>query len=190
MIIDLKDIIDDDLNYTYFSQKAEHAMTKISSLKSFPFRNGRLDYEGYDFYCPFLSMIFHLKITPHVAKILNKEIIPSFCYTRLYFPGSKLNVHKDRPACEITVSHCHYGKPWKIFILEDEFITQTGTSICYEGIDKEHCRISPTLSRTLYSFYHWVEKGGKYEEFKYDTSEKLEKVYMQIKKMGLDKSYI
>ena len=185
MIIDLEGKINDDLIYTYFSQKIDHAMKKISSLKSFPFRNGRLGYEGYDFYGDYLSMIFHLKITPLVSKILNKEIIPSFCYTRMYFKGSKLNVHKDRPACEITVSHCHYGKPWKIFILEDSFTTETGTSICYQGIDKEHGRITPTLSRTLYSFYHWVEKGGKYEEFKYDTSEDLKKVYD-----GIDKLYI
>ena len=185
MIIDLKGLIDDDLIYTYFSHKVEHAKSATSSLKNFPIKKD--GYSGYDFYGDYLTIISHLKITPHVSKILNKEIIPSWCFTRMYFPGSTLNAHKDRDASEITVSHCHYGKPWKIFILEDEFITQTGTSICYEGIEKEHCRISPTLSKTLYTFYHWVEKGGKYEEFKYDTSEKLEKIYKQ---MTLDKSYI
>ena len=187
MIIDLKDVIDDDLIYTYFSNKVEHALTKASSLKSFPFRNGRLDYTGYDFYGDFLSMIFHLKITPHVSKILNKKIIPSFCFTRMYFPGSKLNFHKDRDACEITVSHCHYGTPWKIYILEEDFTTEKGISICYEGIDKSHGRIAPIANNALYSFYHWVEKDGKYDEFKYDKSEKMKKIYDQ---MALDKSYI
>jgi len=36
MIIDLKDIIDDDLIYNYFSQKVDHAMKNPSSLKMTP----------------------------------------------------------------------------------------------------------------------------------------------------------
>ena len=184
MIIDLKDIIDDDLIYTYFSQKVEHAMMKASSLKNFPIKKD--GYSGYDFYGDYLTIISHLKITPHVSKILNKKIIPSFCFTRMYFEGSKLNVHTDREACEITVSHCHYGNPWKIYVLEDEFITEKGVSLCYEGVKNSHGRVVPTLNKTLYSFYHWVEKDGKYDELKYDKSEKIEKIYNQT----LDKLYI
>jgi hypothetical protein len=190
MIIDLKGIIDDDLIYTYFSQKVEHAMMKASSLKTLPFRNKKLGYEGYDFYCDYLSIIFHLKITPHVSKILNKEIIPTFCFTRMYFEGSKLNFHIDRKACEIAVTHCHQGEPWKLYIEDEDFITQTGTSICYNGVERGHCRISSTPSKALYTIYSWVEKGGKYDKFKYDESEKLERVYKQMKQTALDKSYI
>ena len=184
MIIDLKDIIDDDLIYNYFSHKIENANSQTSSLKTNPI--GQLGYIGYDFYCDYISMIFHLKITPHVSKILNKKIIPSFCFTRMYFEGSKLNFHTDRDACEITVSHCHYGNPWKIYVLEDDFITEKGVSLCYEGGKKSHGRVVPIFTKTLYSFYHWVEKDGKYDKFKYDESEKIEKIYKQT----LDKLYI
>ena len=183
MIIDLKDMIDDDLIYNYFSHKVENAQSLTSSLKTIPIEH--LGYTGYDFYCDYLSMIFHLKITPHVSKILNKKIIPSFCFTRMYFEESKLNFHRDRDACEIAISHCHYGEPWKIYILEDDFITGTGDSICYEG-KNTHGRITPLKNRSLYSFYFWVEKDGKYDEWKYDNSEKIEKIYKQT----LDKLYI
>ena len=188
MIIDLKGLIDDDLIYTYFSHKVEHAKSATSSLKNFPIKKD--GYSGYDFYGDYLTIISHLKITPHVSKIVNKELIPTFCYTRMYFPESKLTAHRDREACEITVSHCHHGEPWKIHIEEEDFITQTGTSLCYNGVEQSHCRISPTPFKALYSFYSWVEKDGKYDEFKYDGSEKLEKVYNQMKQMTLDKSYI
>ena len=184
MIIDLKELIDDDLIFNYFSHKVENAQSLTSSLKTIPIET--LGYRGYDFYCDYLSMIFHLKITPFVSKILNKELIPTFCFTRMYFGGSKLDFHTDREACEITVSHCHYGNPWKIFVLEDEFITEKGVSLCYEGAKKSHGRVAPTLNKALYSFYHWVEKGGKYDELKYDESEKIEKIYSQT----LDKLYI
>ena len=72
------------------------------------------------------------------------------------------------------------------FVLEDEFITEKGVSLCYEGAKKSHGRVVPTLNKALYSFYHWVEKGGKYDELKYDESEKIEKIYSQT----LDKLYI
>jgi len=185
MIIDLKDIIDDDLSHTYFSHKIDHAKSATSSLKNFPIKKD--GYIGYDFYGDYLTMISHLKITPRVSKILNKEIIPSFCFTRMYFEESKLNFHVDRTACEIAVSHCHYGEPWKIYIEEEEFITRTGISICYDGIEKQHGRVTPTSFKTLYSFYFWVEKDGKYDEFKYDKQSKMEKIYKQL---ALDKSYI
>jgi hypothetical protein len=184
MIIDLKGLIDDDLIYTYFSHKVEHAKSANPPYNSPIKKDG---YSGYDFYGDYLTIISHLKITPHVSKIVNKEIIPSFCFTRMYFNESTLNVHRDRKACEFTVSHCHYGEPWKIYILEDEFITKTGTSICYEGIDKSHGRVTPLTHKALYSFYFWVEKDGKYDEFRYDEEPKMEKIYKQL---ALDKSYI
>jgi hypothetical protein len=186
MIIDLKDIIDDDLIYNYFSQKVDHAMKNPSSLKMTPIRDHKLDYIGYNFYCDYLSIMFHSKITPFVSKILNKELIPSFCFTRMYFEGSKLNFHKDRPSCEIILSHCHYGKPWKIYVEEEAFMTETGTSICYEGNKNVHGRITPIANNALYSFYSWVEKDGEYYDWKYDKSKKLEKVYLS----ALDKTYI
>ena len=104
----------------------------------------------------------------------------------MYFEGSKLNFHTDRKACEIAVTHCHQGGPWKMYIEDEDFITQTGTSICYNGAEQGHCRISSTPSKALYTIYSWVEKGGKYDKFKYDKSEKLEKIYKQT----LDKLYI
>ena len=103
----------------------------------------------------------------------------------MYFEESKLNVHTDRESCEIAVSHCHYGEPWKIYILEDDFITGRGDSICYEG-KNSHGRITPLKNRSLYSFYFWVEKDGKYDEFKYDKRPEMEKVYLST----LDKLYI
>ena len=80
----------------------------------------------------------------------------------MYFEGSKLNFHKDRPSCEIILSHCHYGKPWKIYVEEEAFMTETGTSICYEGNKNVHGRITPIANNALYSFYSWVEKDGEY----------------------------
>ncbi|MAT09165.1 MAG: hypothetical protein CL707_08710 [Chloroflexi bacterium] len=183
MIIDLKEFIDDDLFYTYFSHKVNHAKSATSSLKNFPIKKD--GYIGYDFYGDYLTIITHLKITSRISKILNKEIIPSFCFTRMYFEESKLNVHTDRESCEIAVSHCHYGEPWKIYILEDDFITGRGDSICYEG-KNSHGRITPLKNRSLYSFYFWVEKDGKYDEFKYDKRPEMEKVYLST----LDKLYI
>ena len=184
MIIDLKELIDDDLIYNYFSYKVENAEGKMnSSLKGFPIKKD--GYIGYDFYEDYLTIITHLKITSRISKILNKEIIPSFCFTRMYFEESILNAHTDRESCEIAVSHCHYGEPWKIYILEDDFITGRGDSICYEGKNL-HGRITPLKNRSLYSFYFWVEKDGKYDEFKYDKRPEMEKVYLST----LDKLYI
>ena len=69
--------------------------------------------------------------------------------------------------------------------IRDSFITGRGDSICYEG-KNSHGRITPLKNRSLYSFYFWVEKDGKYDEFKYDKRPEMEKVYLST----LDKLYI
>ena len=43
MIIDLKGLIDDDLIYTYFSHKVEHAKSATSSLKNFPIKKDAIN---------------------------------------------------------------------------------------------------------------------------------------------------
>ena len=163
MIVDLKDLIDDDLFYNYFTHKVT-TIKPNGSLKLKPIRG---------------------KITKTISKKINKKIIPSFCFTRYYYEDSVLNFHKDRPECEITVSHCHYGEPWKIYVEDDEYITQTGVSICYQGVDRSHGRIQKLKNKSLYSFFHWIEFDGNYENHKFDRSIFSEKVYRK-----LDKPYI
>lgn len=183
MIVNLKNLIDDDLFYNYFTHKVT-TIKPNGSLKLKPIR-GRIGYIGYDFYSDYLTMLYHSKITKTISEKINKKIIPSFCFTRYYYEDSVLNFHKDRPECEITVSHCHYGEPWKIYVEDDEYITQTGVSICYQGIDRSHGRIQKLKNKSLYSFFHWVEFDGNYENHKFDKSVFSENVYRK-----LDKPYI
>ena len=65
-----------------------------------------------------LAAIVHRDYTtPIVEKEINLKLIPTYCYVRKYFKGSTLSTHKDRDACEISLTlHLGGDKPWDIWI--------------------------------------------------------------------------
>lgn len=53
-------------------------------------------------YLPFVK--FLVKKIPDVSKALQEDVLPTYTYTRIYSHGEVLNRHRDRPACEISIT--------------------------------------------------------------------------------------
>ena len=53
-------------------------------------------------YLPFVKLL--VKKIPEVSKILQEDALPTYSYTRIYTHGEVLNRHRDRPACEISLT--------------------------------------------------------------------------------------
>lgn len=111
-----------------------------------------------------------------IEEIVGEELLPTYAYARLYSNGDVLEKHKDRPACEVSVtiqlgrSH-HYA--WPIYMGDARFDMAEGDGVIYKGCDVEHWRNKCDGPEGYYSgqvFLHYVRKNGSYASEAGDTT--------------------
>jgi hypothetical protein len=133
-----------------------------------------------------------------IERILNINLYPTYTYSRIYSPRETLKYHMDRPSCEIsltvTLSYDTFdNKPWPIFVETDTsnpegvishianeqelntserygipYYLYPGDILIYNGDKIAHWR-EPFVGITQNQvFMHYVNKNGKYHEYKYD----------------------
>lgn len=107
-------------------------------------------------------------------------LYPTYSYFRLYKPGDLLKRHRDRPACEISVS-LNIGQtpaePWPIFIERDAgpyAVSLTpGDALLYRGCDCSHWREAFPGTQLVQVFLHYVDRDGPYADEKFDRRKTL-----------------
>ena len=118
----------------------------------------------------------HEQIWPKLENILGEKLLPTYTYSRLYNNGDILKKHKDRSACEISVtvqlgrSH-HYV--WPIYTEDVPFYLAEGDGVVYQGCDIEHWRDACSGPKGYYSgqaFFHFVRADGPYANEYGDSS--------------------
>jgi hypothetical protein len=96
----------------------------------------------------------HTNIRLILEDILGEKLYNTYYYDRFYFAGQRLIRHKDRDACEISVSvqvSSNSSKPWPFCIEtpneeERSLNLQDGWGLLYKGCEREHWR-DPLKSR-------------------------------------------
>ena len=124
-----------------------------------------------------LGAIYILK----VQKVTGKVLLPTYTYGRLYRKGSELKKHKDRPACEHSVSVClgeDIVEPWPLMFKDFQgevggAYLKPGDAVVYKGTDLEHWREPFKGRRQGQLFLHYVDKDGLYSDWIYDKREFL-----------------
>jgi hypothetical protein len=123
----------------------------------------------------------HEMCWPIVEKFSGETLIPTYSYARLYKNGNILKIHRDRPACEISVtiqlgrSH-HYS--WPIFVDGKRYDLSEGDGVLYFGCDQEHWRNVCEGPPDYYSgqlFLHFVKQNGDNMEHAYDQKLKTDR---------------
>jgi hypothetical protein len=137
----------------------------------------------------------HYKIGKKIEKIIGRELYPTYFFDRFYFVGQELEAHRDRPACEISLSFhisSNINKPW-FFEIETPYEEKhrincaPGDGVIYRGCDALHWR-KPLPSRynkaqrlirklqkkkdnTYYHqiFFHYVLANGHRSHFAFDN---------------------
>lgn len=105
---------------------------------------------------------------------------PTYSYFRLYKRGDVLKRHRDRPACEISVS-LNLGQtpanPWPINVERDagSYGAQLlpGDALLYRGCDCFHWRDAYEGSRLVQVFLHYVDRNGPHADQKFDRRKTL-----------------
>lgn len=142
-----------------------------------------------DTQCPKSESIVHgqfdkllLDLLPYFEKASGKRLYPTYSYARLYKSGEKLEIHTDRPACEIsaTLTLGFEGKAWPIYIGDEggknasKIEMAVGDAVLYRGMEKHHWREVYTEGKwQAQVFLHYVDADGKYAEWKFDKRKSL-----------------
>ena len=122
------------------------------------------------------------QLIPNFEYASGKRLLPTYAYARLYAPGEKLEIHTDRPACEIsaTLTLGFDGGVWPIFMGNEDGTNaekiemSVGDAVLYRGMDVHHWR-EPYKEGEWQAqvFLHYVDADGPHAEWKYDKRSKL-----------------
>ncbi len=150
-------------------------------------------YELYGYQWPLL-VTFLWGMTPRIAELVGRELLPTYCYFRTYQAGDVCRVHSDRPACEhslsLTLAYAD-DRPWALAVADhpvDDARRKTdrgdpdfgdepysehpmlpGDGVLYRGYDYRHGRPSGNPNRwSAHLFMHWISRDGPFAEDAFD----------------------
>jgi len=115
-------------------------------------------------YIDFLELL--CEKTPEVSKFLGETVLPTYSYARVYKEGSDLKHHKDRDACEISLTlHLAGDSDWPICITkpngeEARLSLNSGDAMMYLGCEADHWRDKFEGSKYVQVFLHYVRSRG------------------------------
>jgi len=137
-------------------------------------------------------------LIPNLESISGRKLLPTYAYARLYAPGEELQIHTDRPSCEIsaTITLGFEGDVWPIYMADhDETKTSekkigehgrefwlknisridmsVGDAVLYYGQNKVHWRDKFEGKWQAQVFLHYVDANGSNTAWKYDGRSKL-----------------
>jgi hypothetical protein len=130
---------------------------------------------------PFFDSLLN-ELKDYFSDISGKKLIPTYSYARIYRKGEKLEIHKDRAACEIsaTITLGFDQNAWSIYFNDEEktdqsnpLVLDVGDVVLYKGTEIYHWRDVFDGEWQCQVFLHYVDKEGPYKNEKYDCREKI-----------------
>jgi alkylated DNA repair dioxygenase AlkB len=112
-----------------------------------------------------------LRLTEYVSSVVGKELYPTYSYCRIYYNGATMRPHKDRSACEFSMSLSLTGDPWPLWFMLDKptpISLAQGEAVLYNGLEFEHWREEYTGDKCTQVFLHWVDANGPHADWQYD----------------------
>ena len=112
-------------------------------------------------------MINKIKI---MEKETGLELYPTYAFWRMYTMFADLKKHKDRPACEISVTVMIGSDEtkWPIFMDGNQIELEPGDAVIYLGCELEHWREEFKGDWHAQCFLHYINKNGPYKEWAKD----------------------
>jgi hypothetical protein len=111
-----------------------------------------------------------MNVQPIIEQIFKVQLLPAYSYSRIYWTGSDMAKHKDRPSCEHSASICidNDPTPWPIWFEGEELILYPGDFVAYRGTEVEHWRDTYYGNQQIQVFTHFVNKAGPHVSHAYD----------------------
>ncbi|TMQ17938.1 MAG: hypothetical protein E6J90_17605 [Deltaproteobacteria bacterium] len=123
---------------------------------------------------PHMEMLLE-RARARVEQATGLRLWPTYSYFRVYRRGSLLKAHRDRPACEISMSlnlGMSADEPWPLWIAGPTGTASVplnpGDGLVYRGCDCYHWREPFTGNYLAQVFLHYVDQDGPNAEWKFD----------------------
>jgi len=103
---------------------------------------------------------------PEISELLGEKVLPTYTYARVYKEGSELLRHRDRPACEISLTlNLSKDKNWPIYFerpdgSETSVELEPGDAVMYLGCQSDHWRNKFEGQECVQLFMHYVRSYG------------------------------
>ncbi len=116
------------------------------------------------------------ELRPAVEFCTGLKLYPTYSYARLYRHGDELKPHRDRAACEISLSlnlgQVPADQPWALNVEGPDggvaCLLMPGDVLLYRGIELTHWR-EPYEGQSLAQvFLHYVDQDGPHKGEKFD----------------------
>jgi hypothetical protein len=115
------------------------------------------------------------ELRPRIEFCCGLKLFPTYSYGRLYKHGDVLAPHRDRVACEISVS-VNLGQspedPWALYLRAAErdvpILLRPGDALLYRGTELTHWREPFHGEKLAQIFFHYVDQAGPHAEEKFD----------------------
>jgi hypothetical protein len=126
-----------------------------------------------------ISELLLLYFQSHFSKIVGKNLVPTYSYTRIYGKGSDLPRHSDRPSCQYSMTINIGGSsddPWPFFckskikdVPTSKIINSMYVPIIYMGMKVSHWRETLEKDYSTHIFLHYVDGDDvEYNQYWYD----------------------
>jgi len=115
-------------------------------------------------FLPFVRLL--VKKIEHVSELLGEEVLPTYTYARVYKNDSVLERHRDRPACEISITlNLSKDINWPIYFQrpndsEASAELNPGDAVLYLGCQADHWRNKFEGEEHIQLFLHYVRADG------------------------------
>lgn len=109
-----------------------------------------------------------LELKDQVEARIGRQLLPTYSFARVYFAGQPLILHRDRPACEHSLSlhlAAAFPEPWPLWArtLDGQRLAvdlQPGDALVYEGTRVQHWRGRCPVDWYAQVFLHFVDAHG------------------------------
>lgn len=124
-------------------------------------------------YMPFVRLL--VELTPKISDLAGEPVLPTYAYARVYSHGATLARHRDRPACEVSVTlNLKKDAPWEIFFQRPDGVEvgvdmAPGDGVVYQGCVADHWRDAFKGQEYVQVFLHYVRAFGQYQWAYFDN---------------------
>ncbi len=134
---------------------------------------------------PFMDDLL-VRLLPKVEEITGRQLYPTYSMFRVYQNGDVLHRHKDRAACEISLSVCLgyvAETTWPLFIEGPHGVfgaaLEPGDGLLYKGTQYAHWRERFTGKSASQVFLHYVDQDGPNADWRFDKRAHLGQVIVR-----------
>ena len=131
-----------------------------------------------------LSILSILK--PKIESITGKKLTPTYPYYRVYFKGTDMFQHTDRPECQYsTTINLGQSDPYPIYMDSTEIHMEPGDGVVYKGCEVPHHRLEFTGTWYTQMFLHYIDGTNEGKPWNGETTpnvflEKTENLWKEL----------